>query len=200
MGQRLVITVRSMGEDICKIYYHWSAYSVRALQETQEILNMLDNKKYNNKKDLQLDLIRYCESNGGGIDGGYDSAEWKHIQAMYPNEKFNKNVNRNYGLIALSESGMADIQYWSEGDICIDLDDDVVHNAVFTYYKNFEEYSADRQEWDEDFEGCKLEDIEDIGFDLGEIPFDSISGAIEAIINADSYTVRYGDEIYELIA
>lgn len=200
MGQRLVITLRSMGEDICKIYYHWSAYSLSALQETQEILKLLDNKEYTNKKDLQLDLIRCCESNGGGIDGGYNSSEWKYIQAMYPNEKFNENVDRNYGLIALSESGMTDIQSWSEGDICIDLDDDVVYNTVFMYYRNIEEYNTDRQEWDEDFEGCELEDIEDIGFDLGEIPFGSISDVIEAIISANNFTVRHGNEIYELIA
>ena len=30
MGQRLVISVRHLGEDIARIYYHWSAFSVSA--------------------------------------------------------------------------------------------------------------------------------------------------------------------------
>ena len=31
MGQRLVVTVNDNGKDICKMYFHWSAYSMSAL-------------------------------------------------------------------------------------------------------------------------------------------------------------------------
>ncbi len=41
MGQRLVVTVNQYGKDIAKIYYHWSAYSLSALQEAREIINVL---------------------------------------------------------------------------------------------------------------------------------------------------------------
>ena len=38
MGQLLVITIENNGEDLCKIYYHWSAYSVSALMEARDII------------------------------------------------------------------------------------------------------------------------------------------------------------------
>lgn len=36
MGQRLVMTIRKNREDICKIYYHWSAYTSSALKEAKK--------------------------------------------------------------------------------------------------------------------------------------------------------------------
>ena len=90
MGQRLVITIQDCGEEICKIYYHWSAYSRSALMETRDVLNVLFDEE-NDIKDLRLRMIRFCECNGGGIDGGKDSDEWKYIQKVYPHEAFKSN-------------------------------------------------------------------------------------------------------------
>lgn len=42
MGQRLVITVHAFDEDIAKIYYHWSAYTTSAFQETKDIIDNVD--------------------------------------------------------------------------------------------------------------------------------------------------------------
>lgn len=39
MGQRLVVTITLMGGDVAKLYYHWSAYSISALEETKKIVN-----------------------------------------------------------------------------------------------------------------------------------------------------------------
>ena len=130
MGQRLVVTIKNNGEDLCKLYYHWSAYSISALIETRDIINTLLDED-NEIKDLQLRMIRYVEANGGGIDGGKDSNEWMYIRNMYANETFkSKGISRNCGLIAISEPGMRDLQYWSEGDVTIDLDECKVINYV----------------------------------------------------------------------
>ena len=72
MGQRLVITVRKEQKDIAKIYFHWSGYSVSALEETRALLKEIGTKEENVNK-LQLNIIRACESMGGGIDGGAGS-------------------------------------------------------------------------------------------------------------------------------
>lgn len=141
MGQRLVITVRKKQEDIAKIYFHWSGYSVSALEETRYLLEYIDTNEEDIKK-LQLHIIRACESIGGGIDGGAGSEEFSYVCDMFPNVSFKENPNRNYGLVALSENDMEKIQRWSNGNIVLDLDYNRIYNSVFHEYHSLEEYEA----------------------------------------------------------
>ena len=202
MGQRLVVTIKNNGKDLAKIYYHWSAYTVSALMKARDIVNYICEEDYKTEKELQLRLIRFCEKHGGGIEGGADSIEWKRIQEMFPNETFkSEGINRNYGLIALSEAGMDDLQGWSEGDLDIILDEDVILNYVYFGYENIEDYKEHASEWDDDFDNnMKLEDVPDIGHDLCEIGFDEIDGVIDELRQVNGFLVRNGDEIFELIA
>lgn len=200
MGQRLVVTVNQYGKDIVKIYYHWSAYSLSALQEAREIINVLYDDE-NEEKDLRLRLIRFCESNGGGIDGGENSDEWKRISKMYPNEVFRKEgISRNCGLIALSEEDMEDMQGWSEGDITIILDEDRVINDVNYFYEDIDSYNKDRAEWDDDFERIELEDIPQIRGSLGDFSVFDIDDIITQLMSFSGYTCRDEEGIYDLIA
>lgn len=198
MGQRLVVTINHMGEDLCKLYYHWSAYSFSALKETQDIVNCIYNHEDETKEQLLLRLIRFCEANGGGIDGGEESDEFKYIQSLYPNEIFIKDgYSRSRGLIALSEKGMEQMQDWSEGDITIDLDEESIYNGVFCYYESLEEYNREMQECDDEFEPQTLDDITDIGYDLGDIAIENLDDILDELRNVD-YVCRYGNEIYVL--
>lgn len=200
MGQRLVVTVNQYGKDIAKIYYHWSAYSISALQEARKIINALYDDE-NEEKDLRLRLIRFCENNGGGINGGEDSDEWKRITKIYPNIEFKKdNISRNRGLIALSEEGMEDIQGWSEGDITIILDEDRVINDVNYFYENIDFYNEDREEWDDDFERIELDEIPQIEGNLCDFSVFDIDDLIEQLISINGYTCRDENGIYDLIA
>ena len=200
MGQRLVVTVTNCGENIAKIYYHWSAYSLSALEEAKDIINALydDECKEN---DIRLRLIRFCEQNGGGIKGGKDSDEWKYISQLYPNEVFKEdNISRNYGLIALSESGMENLQDWSEGDVYIEMDNDRIINYVNYSYGTIDEYNGDRSEWDEDFKELTLDDIPSITHDLTDFSMDCIDDTIFELKSLKGYVCRYGNTIYDLIA
>ena len=200
MGQRLVITVNQYGEDIAKIYYHWSAYSISALQETRDVINVLYDEE-NEVKDLRLRLIRYCEMNGGGIDGGENSKEWERITKMYPSETFKKNnISRNCGLIALSEEGMDSIQTWSEGDIYINLDENEVVNFVNYSYESIDDYNTECAEWDDDFEAVTLNDIPYINCNLSCFSIDDIEYMIDELESFDGYVCRDNDTIYGLIA
>lgn len=199
MGQRLVVTIRGFGKDLAKIYYHWSAYSISALREAKELIDCVCEDYNVTEKELQLRLIRFCERNGGGIRA--DEAEFKYIKKMFPGETFKTaEYSRNYGLIALSEDGMADLQAWSEGDICIDLDDDIIHNDVFGYYESIDEYNEERKEWDDEHEDLSLDDVPDIGYTLEWFKFHDIDDVISALCHADGYVVRHGNEIFELVA
>lgn len=198
MGQRLVVTVKNNNEAICKIYYHWSAYTYSALHETKKVIDCIYNSEDETIKDMLLRLIRFLEDNGGGIKG--DESEFKHIQKLYPKEKFRQDgYSRSNGLIALSKEGMKDFQDWSEGDMIIDLDTDTVENTVFNWYDSLEEYNRERMEWDDEFEGYKLEDIKEINYDLGNFDVEDISNIICELYNVED-VYRLGSAVFEMIA
>ena len=197
MGQRLVITVNHQGKDLAKIYFHWSAYTVSALWETQKVVNCIYNYEDETERELQLRLIRFCEENGGGIRG--DDMEFAYIRNCFPGEDFKTDgYSRNNGLIAISENGMKDLQSWSEGDVIINLDEDLINFGVYAGYESLEEYNESRREWDDDFEGLTLEEIPDIGWDIGYIDVENLDEVIAAVDAADSNPIRNGNEIFEL--
>lgn len=200
MGQRLVITVRNNGEELAKIYYHWSAYTVSALWEASKLAACIYNHKDETEKELKLRLIRFCYENGGGISG--EDYEFEYIRNMYPDEIFKEDgYSRSNGLISLSEKGMQEAQGWSEGDIYFDIDDETIINGVFCGWDNVKDYNEEVRSWGEDYEDelLKFEDIPDIGYDLGTIAVKDIDNVITAIEAAREHIVRYGNEIYELV-
>ena len=197
MGQRLIVTVKSMGEDLCKMYFHWSAYTISALMEVRDMMAEFP-METKSKEDAILYFIRYCEEYGGGIDGGMDSKEWDYITNKYPNYKFkNENINRNRGLIAISENGMDEMQSWSEGDIYINLDEMTVHNEVFWCYDNIDKYNQELI--DREDEPITLDKIPEVG-EIGVFDFEDIDDVIANLEDIPGYVCRNGNEIYELIA
>ncbi len=197
MGQRLIVTVKSMGEDLCKMYFHWSAYTISALMEVRDMMAEFP-METKSKEDAILYFIRYCEEYGGGIDGGMDSKEWDYITNKYPDYKFkSENINRNRGLIAISENGMDDMQSWSEGNVVINLDDMTVHNEVFWCYSNIDEYNQELS--DREDEPVTLDDIPEVG-EIGDFDLEDIDDVIANLEDIPGYVCRNGNEIYELIA
>lgn len=199
MGQRLVVTIKNNGEDLAKIYYHWSAYTVSALWEATKLVKVIFNHQDETEKELKLRLIRFCEQNGGGISG--EEYEFEYIRNMYPDEVFKKDgYSRSNGLISLSERGMGEAQSWSEGDLEILIDEEMISNGVYCYWESLEDYNDEVKSWGKEYEDCvrKLEDVPDIGYDLGYIAIEDIDNVIEALKAAGEHIVRYGNEIYEL--
>ena len=197
MGQRLIVAVRSMGKDICKMYFHWSAYTIPALEEVRDMMEEFP-METKSKDEAILYFIRYCEKNGGGISGGYGSKEWNYITSKYPNEKFKEtNINRNRGLIGISKEDMDDTQSWSEGDIIINLDDMTVHNEVFLCYSNIDELNSEFLDLGDD--PLTLEDIPEVG-EIGDFDLEDIDDVIFNLKYISGFVCRNGNEIYELIA
>lgn len=195
MGQRLVVTVRSMGEDLCKMYFHWSAYTISALMEVRDMMAEFP-MEIKSKDEAILYFIRYCEKNGGGISGGDPGAEWKYITEKYPHERFKASgISRNKGLIGISEKEMESIQSWSEGDIVIDLDEMTVHNEVFWCYDNIDEYNQELIDREDD--SVTLDDIPEVG-EIGDFDLEDIDDVI-ANLEGVGYICRNGNEIYELV-
>ena len=196
MGQRLVVTIRKSEEDICKIYYHWSAYTMSALDEARKIVDAIYNGEDEITRELQLRLIRFCEQNGGCIDGSNDNREVKYIQTIFPDEKFKEDGSRSDGLIAISQQGMDDLQRWSEGDLTIDLDEERIYNNVLFCYDDCEEEFWESHDWLEEEERV----IEPIGYDISEFDIGELNDVIKELKSVEGDFVRDGYCIYELIA
>ena len=199
MGQRLVVSVQNEGKELATIYYHWSAYTVSALYEVSKLAKCIFNHKDETEEELKLRLIRFCEENGGGING--NPLEFAYIQKLYPNETFQReNYSRNEGLIDLSEDGRVQSHSWSEGDVEIYIDEERINNGVFGYFSDYDEYCDEVRSWGEDYEDdlMAFENIPDIGYDLGDIAIEDIDKVIKALENTKEHFVRYGNEIYEL--
>lgn len=135
MGQRLVITIHAFDEDIAKIYYHWSAYTYCALCQVIDILDSSDWELCKTKDELILNITKLLEKRGGGIDGGVGSEEYKHFLEKYKDHKFKKDPDRSQGLIAITEREMEAMQNWSEGDIVLDFDEQIIRDFVWSAYE-----------------------------------------------------------------
>ena len=201
MGQRLVCTIETNEKEFCTIYFHWSAYTYSALLETKKIIDCIYNNKEETERELLLRLIRFCEENGGGIDGTKD--EFEYIQNLYPNEIFKTDgYSRSEGLIDLSEKGMASSHSWSEGDVYINIDTDEVDFCVYAGYENLDEYIRERESWDDDFDRRELNNIPTFDFNLGHFNVSDINTIIASLdsIGGNEYVIKCDSEICELIA
>lgn len=256
MGQRLVITPyaeEDFATPICKMYFHWSAYTTSAIYTAAEVLSYfygdtkgnletfakrhtaVDNRDYNPDNgawvpqyidktlkplfdkngnidfsqipDYTLRLIRICEYLGGGIRGGKpleesgdpEICEWDFINKKYPNEFFKPYMmDRNDGLIAVSEEGMDSFDQWSEGDMDIRLTEDpsecLVYNSVFFNEGTEEEQVREFNELEDD------EKIEEFDLDLNEpIPYKDLAKVAEKLDEAPGL-FKCNGSYYSLIA
>lgn len=199
MGQRLVITLKDGKRDLAAIYYHWSAYTYSALVETKKVIDCIYNHEEETERGMLLRLIKFLEENGGGIRG--TTEEYDYIRMTYPNETFKtEGYSRNNGIIALSPQGIEELKSWSEGDVDIQLDNDMVDFGVYSGYSSLKEYLDEREEWDEDFDRAEFEqNIPRLDCDLGYFNIYDIDEVIEAIDSVDGeYVVQCEDEICEL--
>lgn len=121
MGQRLVLEINDKtGINIANIYYHWSGYTISALQEIQYLLGNLDEADQNLLGfDLRLKLLRIIEDYGGGMD----PVERKRFASKHPEIilKPEDQVSRNNGLISFSQEGMEQSRQWQEADAVLDF-------------------------------------------------------------------------------
>lgn len=198
MGQRLVVTIEQDKKAIAAIYYHWSAYTYSALYETQKVVDCIYSHKDETESELLLRLIRFCESNGGGIRGVDD--EFEYVHKLYPNETFKTDdYSRNNGLIALSKHGMNDLQGWSEGDVYINLDTDQIDFCVYSGYEDIKEYVEERKSWDDDFDENEMKNIPTFDFNLGYFDVSDIDAIIASLDENDAHIIKCNGEICEMI-
>lgn len=196
MGQRLVMTIKENDNDLMKVYYHWSAYTISSLIEADRFLDSYYDEELEDIENTKLRCIRALEKVGARLD---NESEFEEFKKLYPNEELIKdNLDRNRGLIAITEKDMKEIQGWSEGDIIIDLTAGTICCACISGYDDLEDFN----EWN-DFE-LKEEDIDHLSVDLDNIYFNELSDVICELENVEGFTfineINNTKEIFSIIA
>lgn len=123
MGQRLIIKNNFNGTTRSAIYYHWSAYTFKAIEEIKQLVSDVFwsmkvqlNELPNLSTEQHLDLA--CLKAVSGIpERSQPSIDY--VNSLLPEPYDNSNVHRNEGLIAFDEAGQKSLIDWGEGIVTI---------------------------------------------------------------------------------
>ena len=218
MGQRLVVSIINDGEVIANSYYHWSGYTSSTLEITKEILYAYPKvvAEYDSPLDIAINLLM---ATGAGLTEN-SLKEFCKMKAKDPFLKTNPTtcINRNEGLIEITEEGIDNSQQWSEGDVSIYIDSKQVYFGVLGEKDDeiiFDDYiwsldDDNEKEWAEKnveqaVEKAK-ENITEIEFpyDLDSIPFDEFETFANAVMAVDdaqhNYSFKHNGNFYGLIS
>lgn len=172
MGQRLNIEVCYDGEPIANAYYHWSAYTNGALDLLEQVITAYKNRTEINSLRAAVEILQATQA-------GVDAEEKKRISAdmtgSFKNISFKDCIDRNTGILSVTEKGMAETRMWEEGRVTVDIGTeefifDVTHRMS---EKEYDEYNGPGS----------AQQLSDIYFDITEpcrfIDFEKFKKAIE---------------------
>lgn len=135
MGQRLNIEIKKDDKVLANAYYHWSGYTSSALGLTDKILKNIDNVNF--KNDV-VRAVKLLEVTGAGLT----KSEFDFLNDNMRNTAFKSAIDRNNGLIAISEKGISNTQFWEEARVEIHLDTQKIKLDLY--------YDVDEDDYDED--------------------------------------------------
>ena len=103
MGQRLNIEIKKDSKVLANAYYHWSAYTSSALQMLGDILSGID--EVESSSDIEQ-AVRLLELTGAGVTGRERDLIQKSSLNNVINFAIQPAVDRNEGLLAVTEEGI----------------------------------------------------------------------------------------------
>lgn len=190
MGQRLNIEIVSGEERLANAYYHWSAYTYSAIELTMTALNEYFERENVHETKLQK-AVRMLEATGARLTLAEIAMakedpkipEFEFIQA--------ESVDRNDGLLSVTEKGMDDTERYEEGRVSIYLDEKTVDFAVVHIYLKNEYEGTDEEEWYNEIS----EEADQFDGELMGIPFDQFYG-MKRLYHQHPYGIKYADKDY----
>lgn len=191
MGERLAVNIDNGDDKIAVVYYHWGAYTTDALRITQRIVETLGDYESKSAEEMQLDLIKMCECDGGGIE--FNDVEY--ISNKFKCNFKRDNISRNDGLIAISPEGIATVNQWAT-PIYINLCDMSVDNYVCDVFQSYQEYLEYCNDCGIDAESYDL--ITPISYRLDYFTFEELPTLYDELDNSD-FVVKHENLIYTLI-
>ena len=179
MGQRLVLQfykTQDAAEPLATIYYHWSAYTTSALSEIDTIISNFSDD-FDDRSDIEK-LIQIYVGTSGVVMG--DAEEFERLTGIRQNPD---RLNRNTGLMAISQEEQDGLLSWSEGTVLIYLD-----TKTFDFASLFFPYDM------EDFKYFYDDEAKD---KLKKLYNEALSEAVE--INADNLHLADIDYYIDLV-
>ena len=156
LGQRLVINILYNGERLANAYFHWGAYTRHALGKTRSIFDEALWKMCDNRYNALTGAIELLEETGAGVNEEERVAILREFSGRIKNRKFCKCVDRNLGLLCITNEGMNENESWADSIVSIDLGTCFISFDVFFY----------------DVEPESDGVIVDMPYDIERIPFD----------------------------
>ena len=158
MGQRLNIEIGKDDKVLANAYYHWSGYTSSSLELTSEILKNINNVDFDNDV---VKAIKLLEFTGAGLI----KSEFGFLSDDIKNIAFKSAICRNDGLIAISEKGISDTQYWEEAKVEIHLDTKNVKLKIYYDVDEDDYEDGDMREFYEatlDYTSVSFEDFDKV--------------------------------------
>lgn len=142
MGQRLNISIKFGKDRLANSYYHWSAYTLSALEMARDIFenynkpeNLLD-YSIPEFKSLAVEMLQ-------GTGAGFPENEKKYAETYFKEHNLDIElqdcVNRNEGILGISEAAMDETEQWAEGTVTLDLKTETAYFDVFWELDDFDE-------------------------------------------------------------
>lgn len=163
MGQRLNIEIKKDSKVLANAYYHWSAYTSSALQMLGGILSGID--EVESSSDIEL-AVRLLELTGAGVTGRERDLIQKSSLNNVINFAIQPAVDRNEGLLAVTEEGIQETREWEEGRVTVDIG-----TRTFSFNVLWEE---DEETFRADYSDEEYEELDwvESGLDIYDVPFE----------------------------
>lgn len=190
MGQRLAVNINKNDKILANAYYHWSGYSYASLETIMPIIGILEN--YDLENFDVADAIKVLQTTGAEVtDEEIKYCNENNIEVKRQTE----NINRNQGLVAVSEEEIKNTLDWAEEIIDIYVDEKQICYGV---YWDVDEDEIEKEAKEENRE-IKIIDLELKDFPI--VDFKDVSclmNKIEEAQEADCY-FRNNGTLYGVI-
>ncbi len=120
--------------------------------------------------------VKLLEITGAGVNAEERANINKELN-RFGHIKFKDAINRNRGLLAVTENGVELTRYWEEGRVTIDLRSETVDFGALWYWEP-DEYRKDYLEEDDDWD---FESLPKCDIDFSNISFDKFDEVISFI-------------------
>lgn len=173
MGQRLNIEIWYKDECIANSYYHWSAYSTTAANIVAKIVDTYNNSKTISPIRLAVELL---ESTNAGINDDERSRIELDKSGRFDGIEFKNCVNRNEGILAVTNEGIQETRRFEEGRVEIHLDSEIIGFYVYFQYSDEDELDGYPEAMKQlpaanfDFDQIRFRDFEKLPCLMDEYP------------------------------
>lgn len=187
MGQRLNLEIKKGDKVLANAYYHWGGFTGSAIHICYDAIKYL--KKDKSANDLTR-AVQALITTGATLT----EPEWEALQKMDTGGRiFVKPISadRNDGLIAVSEKGIEETQYWGEQHIYIYLDKNTVDVYPAFWANSLEQYKEDYP---------KAAELVEMEFDPYELPFDQFDEFIAFCESSEVHDWLFeGDQVISFV-